>query len=380
MSLRNKLKSVRSEDLFQNTWGKAVNDSYLTKEMDANGTLSVKEIIKRTPEHKEKYENHTAKAIGGFRTKAAMTMSGISSAVPIIFDPEIISLLSKETPFLDAVDQEGYQGYTVRANNISARADPIGHQAEADVLSLSDTSNITISTVSSDMEITVDQAQISDFGQMGSQHYMNLRDTTLGERIAAFLQLQEQTLLYGDSSSGGTGGSPYDADSFNGLAKIYEDQGTDVDRSAVSSGFLEDIKGYIYALLQSTYSITTQDLLVFCSYTMYDALEADATSYGRWEINDERINYGGKRIHIAGVPVIPGHNIRGHTFNSTSVGDDGDVFIVNKRAAKMKYLAPLSIIPLARDGLAENVGLFEFSTLIDRADGLFGRYLKEYNI
>jgi len=379
MSLREQLMDYTEKELFDNTWGKAVSNRFMRQQKGGLGTATVKDILRNTPDWQKQYEGHISKAIASMKTKA-MTMSGVSAAIPIIFDPEVISLLQSETPFLDLIDHEGYQGYTVRVDNISARDDPVGFQAEADVLTLSTAKDVTFAVRSADMKIFVDKAQISDFGQMGSEHFLNLRDTTLGERIAAGLQYLEQCMLYGDPSQAGSDGSPYDTNAFQGMAKTFTTAGTNVDRSDVASDFLGDIKGYIAALLQSGYAVNPNDLIILCSETMYDALEEDAAFYGRWMINDDKINYGGKGISIRGVPVFPGKNIRTHTFNSTDVGDDGDVFIINKRASKMKLLAPLSMIPLARDGLSENVALFQFSTYIDRAYGYFGRYLQAYNI
>jgi hypothetical protein len=59
-------------------------------------------------------------------------------------------------------------------------------------------------------------------------------------------------------------------------------------------------------------------------------------------------------------------------------GDNGDVFVFSTESFRFRALAPLSTIPLARNGLSENVAMFEFGALISKAEGAFGKHLYGY--
>jgi len=371
--------SYSPEEIFKMTWGQFVDEkSFFSKDRARMGP-SIKQMMKM-PGFKEAAEGLVSKAV-----RKAMSMSDVSSGTPIIFDPEILGLLADATPFLNWIDKEPYQGYTVRANNISARDNPVGAISESTSRDLSSYSkDFTLSTVSADMKIFADVAETTDFGQFGTQHYMNFRETNLGQRVAAHLRSMERHLLYGNPAKAGSGGDPYDTTSFEGIANICEDAGMATDKSTVSSDYLQDLADTIAGMLQSGYNILPADLTIFCSYTMLEALKEDARYYGRIDIGEGgTVNFQYDALTISGVPVIAGDQIREHTFAiagpaTEPEGAVGDVFIVNKRACKMRYLAPMSIIPLARIGLAERVALFEFSTYIDKSDGLFSRYLYNY--
>jgi hypothetical protein len=228
------------------------------------------------------------------------------------------------------------------------------------------------------MKIMTDVAETSDYGQIGSEHYMNLRDTSLGERVAELMRETEEALLYGDVTQAGVTGDAFDAEAFNGIAKTCSLAGTSVNKAAEGE-FLADLKATIASMLDSGYNILRSDLEIWVSNTMHNALEEDMGTKTIIQAGTDTARYGYPKIVIDGVPVIAGDNIKQHTFTAlggaTTVGSAGDVFIVNKRAIRMYSLAPLSIIPLARIGLADRTGLFQFLTYADRSAGLFCRYL-----
>jgi len=377
------LGALDAKQIFKQTWGKMMDKELFSTRDKAKMGPSIKQLVKMEG-FKEASKDQARKAV---HLAKAMSMSDVTTATPIIFDPEILGLLNDATPFLNAIDKEPYQGYTVRSNNISARDDPVGAISEATSRDLSSYSkDFTIGPVSADMKIFADVAETTDFGQAGTAHYMNFRETNLGQRVAAHLRSMERHLLYGNPAKAGAGGDPYDTNAFEGIANICEDAGTSIDKAAVSSDFLQDIADVIADMLQSGNNILPSDLSIWVSQTMMEALKADARTgyYGQINVQDGgTIDFNYAALRISGVPVIAGDQIREHTFaiagpGTEAEGSAGDVFIVNKLASKMRYLAPMSIIPLARIGLAERVALFEFSTFIDRADGLFNRYLYNY--
>lgn len=382
VGMRNLLGGMTDQEIFDMTWGKALGQSAMVKELGAMSTKSVQEVLRATPEWREKNAHTVHKAVE--MTRKAMSYSGSSAAIPIIFDPEVIDLLNNETPFLSAVQHRGYAGAAVRVNNISARDAGIGYISESTSMDLSgDTGNdATVAPVSGTMKIDADVAQTSDFGQMAGEHYISLKDTNLGARIAEAGQRQEKALLYGYPALNGATGDPADANCFKGIHRTCIDGGTSVDKSGFAGNILKDIKREIATMLQSTYAISPADLRIFVSWDMHDRLQNHVRS-PIVNVNEKQIDYGFPTLKISGVPVIAGHNIRAHTFQAagptpTTVGNAGDVFIVNTRADVVYEMAPMSIMPLARIGLAERVALFTFHTYLNRANAKFSRYLYSY--
>jgi len=328
----------------------------------------------------------------GQKNQKAMDATVVESSTPLVFDPEILSLIIQNAPLRDRVMMEGQEGYTAVYNNISARDDPIGWVSENDSLNLLDDteSDITLSKNERDMKIWVDKVQISDFSERAFSHYNNLRDTTLGERLAEHAQQWEQSLLYADPSQGLDDGSPGDSNAPEGLSSIISTAGNEIDKSGVSlsadDALLKDVKAEIIAMLQSTDNVNPNDLEIWTSWTAYDEMDNGINSFGRIELDDANVNFGGTDITVGPqVPVIPTHNIREHVYDdgttTYTVGSEGDAFIVDTgRSARWRQLAPLSTVPLGRRGLSDEVAMFEYGSPIMRAEGNFSRRLADYQV
>jgi len=328
----------------------------------------------------------------GEKGEKAMDANVVQSSTPLVFDPEILSLIIQNAPLRDRVIREGQEGYTATYNNISDRDDSIGWVSESDSLNLFDNteSDISMTKNERDMKIWVDKVTISDFSERAFSHYNNLRDTTLGERLAVHAQDWEQTLLYGDPSQGLTDGTPGDSNAPEGLESILDTAGNKIDKSGLSlssdDALLKDVKGEIIAMLQSTDNVNPMDLEIWTSWTVYDEMDNGINSFGRIELDDDRVNFGGTDISVGPqVAVIPTHNIRSHTYddgtNTYSPGDSGDVFVVDTgRSVRWRQLAPLSTVPLGRRGLSDEVAMFEYGAPVARAEGNFSRMLAAYNV
>jgi len=61
-------------------------------------------------------------------------------------------------------------------------------------------------------------------------------------------------------------------------------------------------------------------------------------------------------------------------------GNEGDVFILNKRAHIIPSLAPPFILPLGRRGLSDEWVMGDYYCCADRSGGKWGKYLQGYNI
>ena len=80
--------------------------------------------------------------------------------------------------------------------------------------------------------------------------------------------------------------------------------------------------------------------------------------------------------------MIASHNVDQHTWcaGTYTPGDEGDVFIMNRRANAFASLAPLFTVPLGRTGLGDDLAMGEYGTYIDRGNGQMSKYLQAYNI
>lgn len=390
--LKEALGAPTDQQLFDTTWGKAVDPSQLVKLGETMGTPSIREMRKRYntllgPNASQKsFDQLYSKSVQKYimSTKDG-TMAGVATAIPIIFDQEIFNILQGATPFLDLIPKRGYVGTRLRLNNISARDNSVGFVSEAESADITGQSNgdFTIAPVEAEMKIHVDIVNTTEFGQRGSEHYMDLHGTGLAQRTLQYLLQQEQALLYGNPTKAGLEGDAYSISGYTGLAKSCEDAGTAINKAAVSSDVVGDVKKVISDMLQSGNAINVADLQIWCSHTMYNILEDEITDFGRIELDKNAVNYGFGQIIISGVPIYRGQAIREYTFgiagpSTETEGSPGDIFIVNTSSAAMWYLAPLSMINLGAVGLAQRQAIFEFSTFADRSDGLFNRYLYNY--
>lgn len=316
-----------------------------------------------------------------------MNISEVENFTPLVFDPEIISLRKQTAPVLDLLPEEGQEGFTAVYNVVDSRDDPIGYTSESDAVDLSNntSSDIQFQKQEEDMQIYVDKVNISDFTQEAAAHYMNVEDTTLQEKMAQHMQRKAQQIFYGDPTQDTQTGFIGDASGFRGLTSFAGDAGNVVDKSGVTSGFVKDIKSVVRDIRQDE-NANVDNLVIMTSHEFYDVLENEAdfdnltTDAGTDTLN-VGLSDGG--LSIGGVPVVPTHNIdsftdsgNGTTYNA---GDPGDVFIMSSRTARFRALMPLSMIPLAKDGLSESVALAEYGALVEKSQGNFVRHLQAYD-
>ena len=361
-----------TEQLFNKYWAK---HGFAGVKNDAGTTLTVP--VQRMLNTKNQEALKKFKGI----TRKQMTATEVEDHVPLIFDPEILSILKEEAPFLEMIPIEGQQGYKAVFNFINSRDAPLGFKSESDVIDLSGESgkDIGFDKGEVDMTIYVDIADISDFTQAAAEHYMDVADTTLGERVKLYAQRKEQQILYGDPSQNTASGWVGDASGYKGLATLYNDKSNAIDKSGKSDNFIKDIKKELAKIKQEE-NVNVNDLRIITSHTFFDVLSQELVPENvRFAATGTDANIGIQTLRIKGVPVLATHNVDTFVDEGFTVGDEGDVFIVNMRAVRFRALVPFSTVPLARVGLSERTALFEFGALIERTNGNWGRHLKAYN-
>ena len=212
------------------------------------------------------------------------------------------------------------------------------------------------------------------------------------------------------------GGSPVGQYAARGLAEWFRladeaastvgelpDTDHEIDKSGVAADFLEDLKAEIRDLLQGPYATQPQDLEVWTSWTFYDTLENEFVPRARHDENDVMLNFGDYDIQAGGVTVYPTHNVDQHEyvaqdedgdeqdawdfyeeddagFESRTVGDEGDVFIVNTATWEKRELAPLSSFPLSVRGASDEIAMVAYDANVELSGGFFGKYLSGYDI
>lgn len=391
-----KVKSVLGlsspESLYNHFWS---SQGFVARGRDL--TPSIQGAM-RDPTTRKRFEGFLARGVKSMMDRMEakqVTSTTVASAIPLVFDPEVLDIMRTDAPLLARLPMRGYAGDPIRVNPISTRDPPVGFVSEAASLNLLGQSRgFTLDPIDFDQKIYADVVTIGDFAERVSvEGPINLRETALGARLSEWAQHKEQAVLYGDHSQGLTDGSPGDANAYDGLCVQYtiptdNTASNVVDKSAVdlsaSDALLKDIKHEIKNILM-TRGVSKGDLEIWTSHTLFDELENELQVRAILDQNVNSANYGYEVITISGVPVIGGHNVCEHTWkdsdNTTyTVGSEGDVFINNMRATAFAGVAPLFMIPLGRQGLADDVALGEYGTLIDRAGGRFGKYLQNYNI
>lgn len=391
-SIKQALGLTSPETLFNYFW----KSQGFTKGEDGL-TQSVQSAL-RHPTIREKFAGSVqrgAKAMIDGMTEKQVTTNIVGSAVPLVFDPDILDIMRTDAPLLARLPMRGYMGDPVRVNPISARDAPVGWVSEAASLNLLGNSReFTLDPIDFDNKIYADVVTIGDFAErVAAAGPLDVRETALGARVSEWAQYKEQAILYGDHSQGLSDGSPGDANVFDGMVvqnTVPTDPGADntVDKSAVnlaaSDALLRDIKSEIKNLLM-TANVAKSDLEIWTSHTLFDELENELQVRAIIDQNINSANYGFEVIYISGVPVIASHNVTEHTWDdgvvpAYTVGSEGDVFIMNRRSNAFASLAPLFMMPLARQGFADEVALGEYGTYIDRAGGRFGKWLYDYAI
>jgi len=424
----------------------------------------------------EKALESVQKNAAGEPQEKIMDAGEVEGPTPLVFDPEILSILKETSPLLEIVPQEGQEGYKAVYNRIDSREPAIGHVTEGQSLQLlSQANDVNLDKNEVDMAIYVDVAEISDFSQAASEHYMNVEETTLAQRIQEHAVDKARKMLYaapqidGYADSSATNedpndGSLYDGEVYDGMVDYFERAGNQVDKTGFSGTVVEDVKAEI-ADLEDEVSVMKPNLVAYTSNSLEDYMSNEVDERARHDSSDTEINFGLQNIRINGTPVVGGHQVERHDYDtlvqSTSTGSDtitvrgdltatggdgdrfvssgddfelvtaggstetltvdtittstvtdaqgnqqtestvavtqdltsdrsgetasfqvrgdrGDVFIFSTRSMRFRALAPLSTVPLAKEGLSENVAMYEFGALVSKAEGAFGKHLSAY--
>lgn len=335
--------------------------------------------------------------------RAAIDKSVVEAATPIEVDPQIVDIQSNAAPLLDIITMEAQAGFTAQYNVIDGRNTPVGRVDESDAIDLTDNDDgdFSLGTETEPMKIYVDRVTLSDFTQRAedSLNYMDVEETTLGQRTIVYSQYMAGEAVYGDPRVGKSDGSIQDSNAAPGLAAIADttsdSQVTHVeDKSGLSTSGdtprLDDLKSEITDLVANT-GADYQDLVAITSPEGFDTIENEANAVTRLSGYDEDINFGGRAISIKqGVQLrevrAVGRNQHGE-FAYNGTGDtpagnfdpaEGDVFIFDTSTFRHRQLAPMSTVPLGRRGLADEAALFAYSTNIDKSHGAHVKYLQAY--
>jgi hypothetical protein len=338
--------------------------------------------------------------------RAAIDASVVQAATPIEVDPEIVSILTNAAPMLDLVTQEAQAGFTAQYNIISDRNQPVGRTSESDAIDLTGNSDgdFTLETDTQDMTIYVDRVTLSDFTQRAesSLGYMDVRETTLGQRTALYGKYTAGELVYGDPDVGLSDGSIQDSNAQYGLARLAQLADTnlsdgvshEVDKSGLSTSGdtprLDDLKNEITKLVTNT-GASYDDLVAVTSPLNFNTIENEANTITRLSGYDDDVNFGGRQIMIKqGVPLrevrAVGRTEHGQ-FSYNQTGDTpagnfdintGDVLVFDQSTFRHRQLAPLSTVPLGRRGLADEAAIFSYSANIDKSHGSHIKFLKAY--
>jgi hypothetical protein len=337
--------------------------------------------------------------------RAEIDATVVQNATPIEVDPEIVSILADAAPMLDLVTQEAQAGFTAQYNIINDRNAPIGRVTESDAIDLSGNSNgdFSLNTRTRDLSIYVDQVTLSDFTQRAedSLGYMDVEETTLGQRTALYGRYTAGELVYGDPDVGLSDGSIQDSNAAPGLARLAQradnnlNDGVthEVDKSGLSiSGDtprLDELKDEITDLVQNT-GASYNNLRAVTSPGNFDTLENEVNEVVRLDAFDDDVDFGPRSISVKGVPVTEtravGRDSHGQfTYNQTGGSpagnfdiSEGDVLIYDETTYRHRQLAPLSTVPLGRVGLADKAAMFSYSTNIDKSHGSHIKFLKAF--
>lgn len=472
MSLKQALGIADTEQAFEQAWKqhdvktrKTKANEMVTEPLQQAFNTNTERGRKKLQQYKNSEDGLRQKVQAISKTQAD-NVTGVSDSIedvtPLVFDPDILSLIREVAPIMDVVAEEGQEGYKAKYVKINNRDDPIGKVSVDESVNLLDQARgADLETGTKDMTIYVDTMNVARFTQDASAHFMNVRETILQQRVAAYAQHRETEMLYGTPAVGAEDGSVYDDNAYEGLATIYESAGNDIVKDTVTENFREDILREIRAMEQSDKAIQREDIVVYTSHTMFNRLEEEFATLDRHDTNEGSLNYGKSDLSIGGVPVVPSHLVSpaeyqpavqgdnqgsdaihvggdltsyleagdlfqvgskanngagafteeveyevsstsyDSTNNETEItvngtvstdhsndyanlttvrGNEGDVFLIHTGAARFRALTPFSSIELGTRGASEEVAMFEFGSLIDRADGEFGRYLKDYQV
>jgi len=419
---RSRPKAERIFDGLVGAWGlpttrvgpDAVQGSNLSlvrdKVGDANWRDSDETWLERTYGHKRPFlagaaagytdeaeaDSHAAtRAYSDIDERAGITATaqGIQGASPVEVDPQIVSTLRERAPIVDRVATQAQAGFQAQYNIVSGRSDPVGFLSEGEAVDMTTSGSaqtpqdFTLSTETKEMKIHTDLVDISDFTQRASDSlgYMDVEETTLGQRIVELTLQKARGLYYADPSQGSGNQDIEDGDAWPGLTKLADDASSSyvVDKSGVAGGFLSDIRDELTTVVENT-GLTYDAAAIAVSPSMMDALVGQADTVTRLEGYGADVDFGRRSIQIKGVEVFEDPNIRDYSgfLNSslTNQGDKGDVFIYDTRNFQFRQLAPMSTVPLGRVGLGNRVALFEYGRPISKSQGEHIRVLQQYDI
>lgn len=329
--------------------------------------------------------------IDDMATRGVIDQSVVGAASPIEVDPQIVDIQRSEAPILGIIQSMAQPGFKAQYNVISDRNDPIGMVSEAqaagDISDLSE-GDFTITTDDKEMKIYLDQARISDFSQRAEDTlgYMDLSQTTIGQRVIARALFKAKQIFYGDPSVDAGDNSIEDSNAYEGMAKIADDAGNSIDKSTTSSDFLEDLLDEVTVQVTNT-GLTWGAARVLVSPLMYNAIYNGVTPTVRIDGYEADVEYGPRGLSLGfeqgTVQISPCDNIRDYSADLSGVGNSsstGDAFLIDERAMQFRQLAPFSTVPLGRTGLADKVAMFEYGTLIDKSQGEHTLWLQGYDI
>jgi hypothetical protein len=252
------------------------------------------------------------------------------------------------------------------------------------------------------MGIYVDQIELSDFTQRAEEtlNYMDVEETTLGQRTVAHARFTAGELLYGDPTVGTGNQGIQDANATPGLARIAQDADANnigaADNVKSKSSFsgsgntpiLEDLKREITDLVTNT-GASYDDLVAVTSPQFFDTIENEANAVVRLDSYEDDLNFGARAIRLKqSVPLrevrAVGRSEHGQISYVGTGGagnfdpDPGDVFIFDQSTYRRRQLAPLSTVPLGRVGLADKAAMFEYKANIDKSHGAHTKFLQAY--
>jgi hypothetical protein len=309
----------------------------------------------------------------------ALVDSGVvKAASPVEVDPMIVDVQRSNAPILDIIPSIAQPGFSAQYNVFDSRTLEDWAMTESDAADLTDNvgSTFTMNTATKDMKIHATVLNVSDFSQRAEESldYMDLMNTTVGQVMKEIFLTKAKVWLYGDPGAGGTG-LHENANEHEGLAKIAADASNTVDKTGTTSGYLEDILDYITQQVVSS-GLSFANARVLCSLPFYNQIYDEQTPVVRIDGYDAPVEYGPRGINIGHergtVQITPLDNIRDYQSESSGVGSNstnGDVFLYDESAVQYRELAPMSTVPLGRDGLSDKAAIFDYGTLVDKSQG-----------
>lgn len=356
------------------------------------------------------FDDLLARAAEEASTRAGeIESSVVQASTPIEVDPLIVDINDGAAPLLEYIDMEAQPGFEAQFDVITDRG-PVtpGAVTESDAVDLSDNDNTdwTMDNDSLEMSILVARINMSDFTQRAWETLSwggnSIEETTLGQVMAALARWRAGEIVYGDPDVGTSDGSIQSANASPGLAWWAANADANlstgithvVDKSGISTTGDQprttDLKSEITELVTNT-GAEYDSLRAICGPDAFDTFENEFNGVVRMSAFNEDVSFGGRQINIkqgvelTEVRAVGRDEHGGYTYNQT--GDTpagtwdinaGDVFVYDESTFKRRQLAPLSTVPLARRGLADEAAAFEYKANIDKSHGAHVKFLQAY--